>query len=72
VTIGARYIAACVNLAILDGCGTLGYAQLLILNALMHRIQREEGLKEAPRPCDRLDLIGGTGMGGLVAILEPS
>ncbi|KNZ78962.1 Serine/threonine-protein kinase HT1 [Termitomyces sp. J132] len=35
----------------------------------MNRIKAENGLKEAPKPCEYFDVIGGTGTGGLIAIL---
>ena len=47
---------------------------LIILQELMHRVYVEtEGKppdREAtPKPCDYFDLIGGTGTGGLIAIM---
>lgn len=53
---------------LLDGWGPLGYAKLIMIEQLMHRIRIEEGLEEPPRPCDRFDIIGGSGMGGFVMI----
>ncbi|KAL2885584.1 Vegetative incompatibility protein HET-E-1 [Ceratocystis lukuohia] len=35
----------------------------------MERIKHLENLPEVPKPCDRFDLIGGTGTGGIIAIM---
>lgn len=48
----------------LDGGGVKGMAILLVLKRLFRTIQRDEGLREMPRPCDYFDLIGGTSTGG--------
>ncbi|KAF1979569.1 FabD/lysophospholipase-like protein [Bimuria novae-zelandiae CBS 107.79] len=58
----------------LDGGGVRGYSMLVILQELMHRTFVEtEGRApkrhEIPKPCDHFDLIGGTGTGGLIAIM---
>ncbi|KAL2890558.1 Vegetative incompatibility protein HET-E-1 [Ceratocystis lukuohia] len=53
----------------LDGGGVCGLSSLLILENIMECIQKSEGLSEVPRPCDRFDLIGGTGIGGIIAIM---
>ncbi|KAJ4303367.1 hypothetical protein N0V90_002260 [Kalmusia sp. IMI 367209] len=58
----------------LDGGGVRGYSMLIILQELMHRTFVEmEGRApkrhEIPKPCDHFDLIGGTGTGGLIAIM---
>ncbi|KIM34549.1 hypothetical protein M408DRAFT_97972, partial [Serendipita vermifera MAFF 305830] len=53
----------------LDGGGIRGYSELKMLHALMHRIQRNKGLKNPTLPCEYFDLIGGTSTGGIVAIL---
>ncbi|KAL2890623.1 Vegetative incompatibility protein HET-E-1 [Ceratocystis lukuohia] len=50
----------------LDGGGVCGLSTLLILENIMECIQKSEGLSEIPRPCDKFDLIGGTGTGGAV------
>lgn len=42
----------------------MGYSQIVMLNQIMYRIQRKEDIDKVPRPCERIDLIGGTGMGG--------
>ncbi|CAE6439267.1 unnamed protein product [Rhizoctonia solani] len=53
----------------LDGGGIRGLSSLLILQEIMGRVKREEGLSEIPRPCDYFDIIGGTSTGGLIAIM---
>ncbi|EXJ80141.1 hypothetical protein A1O1_08283 [Capronia coronata CBS 617.96] len=58
----------------LDGGGVRGYSMLIILQELMHRVYVEtEGKPPSrdatPKPCDYFDLIGGTGTGGLIAIM---
>lgn len=57
-----------------DHGGPRGISQLLILNEIVNRIynekERELGLGiEATPPCEHFDLIGGSGMGGFIAIL---
>ncbi|PHH54951.1 Vegetative incompatibility protein HET-E-1 [Ceratocystis fimbriata CBS 114723] len=53
----------------LDSGGVSGLSSLLILENIMECIRKSEGLSEVPRPCDRFDLIGGTGIGGIIAIM---
>ncbi|KIX10657.1 uncharacterized protein Z518_01741 [Rhinocladiella mackenziei CBS 650.93] len=58
----------------LDGGGVRGYSMLIILQELMHRVYVETHGKPpsrdaTPKPCDYFDLIGGTGTGGLIAIM---
>ncbi|RPA90417.1 FabD/lysophospholipase-like protein [Choiromyces venosus 120613-1] len=60
----------------LDGGGIRGYSTLVILQELMHQIyvQTHDGKgprtpADLPRPCDYFDLIGGTGTGGLIALM---
>ncbi|KAL2885585.1 Vegetative incompatibility protein HET-E-1 [Ceratocystis lukuohia] len=53
----------------IDGGGVRGLSSLLILERIMERIQQLENLPEVPKPCDRFDLIGGTGTGGIIAIM---
>ncbi|KAL2884645.1 Vegetative incompatibility protein HET-E-1 [Ceratocystis lukuohia] len=53
----------------LDGGGINALSSLLILERIMECIQESEGLSETPRPCDRFDFIGGTGIGGIIAIM---
>ena len=59
-----------------DGGGIRGYSTLVILQELMHQIyvQTHDGKgprtpADLPRPCDYFDLIGGTGTGGLIALM---
>ncbi|KAL2888384.1 Vegetative incompatibility protein HET-E-1 [Ceratocystis lukuohia] len=53
----------------LDGGGVCALSSLLILENIMENIQKSEDLSEVPRPCDRFDFIGGTGTGGIIAIM---
>ncbi|KAL0635705.1 hypothetical protein Q9L58_005340 [Maublancomyces gigas] len=60
----------------LDGGGIRGYSTLVILGELMHQIfllnntgKGPAAPSEIPRPCDYFDLIGGTGTGGLIALM---
>lgn len=52
----------------LDGGGVRGLSCLLILRNIMEEVARRNGAVEA-RPCEYFDLIGGTGTGGLIAIM---
>ncbi|KAL1893258.1 hypothetical protein Cpir12675_004191 [Ceratocystis pirilliformis] len=49
----------------IDGGGIRGLSNLLILEKIMEGIQQEENLPGVPKPCDRFDLMGGTGTGGM-------
>ncbi|KAJ7827165.1 hypothetical protein B0H14DRAFT_1240272 [Mycena olivaceomarginata] len=42
---------------------------LIILKHLMYRLKVAEDLPDIPHPCDYFDLIGGTGTGGLIALM---
>lgn len=60
----------------LDGGGVRGLSSLLIIQKLMHEVQRitvESGQATAndtpPLPCEVFDLICGTSTGGLIAIM---
>jgi len=53
----------------LDGGGVYGLSELFILRGLMERIKLKEQLDHEPCPCDYFDLIGGTGVGGLIALM---
>lgn len=58
----------------LDGGGVRGYSMFVILQELMHKTffemhGRAPQRHEIPKPCDHFDLIGGTGTGGLIAIM---
>lgn len=45
-------------------------SELLILEEIMNRIQHDEKLDHEPQPCDWFDLIGGTGTGGCVRLIQ--
>jgi patatin-like phospholipase/acyl hydrolase len=53
----------------LDGGGVRGLSSLLILRDIMADIENRIGLGATPKPCEYFDLIGGTGTGGLIAIM---
>ncbi|KAL2858486.1 acyl transferase/acyl hydrolase/lysophospholipase [Aspergillus pseudoustus] len=53
------------NILALDGGGVRGLSTLYILKNIMEAIDREN----PPKPCDFFDMIGGTGSGGLLAIM---
>ncbi|PKY06436.1 phospholipase, patatin family protein [Aspergillus campestris IBT 28561] len=53
------------SLLSLDGGGIRGLSSLHILKHLMECINPED----PPKPCDYFDMIGGTGSGGLIAIM---
>ncbi|KAH0580640.1 hypothetical protein H2248_002126 [Termitomyces sp. 'cryptogamus'] len=57
------------RLLALDNGGIRGLSELFILEDIMNRIKAEKGLEEVPKPCEYFDVIGGTGTGGLIAIL---
>ena len=48
----------------LDGGGVRGYAELMILEAIMKRVQDRLCLQDTPLPADYFDMIGGTSTGG--------
>ncbi|KAF2185197.1 hypothetical protein K469DRAFT_521292, partial [Zopfia rhizophila CBS 207.26] len=52
-----------------DGDDVRAYSELLILEKVMQAIQRKKNLPSTPEPWRYFDLIGGTGVGGLIAIL---
>ncbi|KDQ51869.1 hypothetical protein JAAARDRAFT_102817, partial [Jaapia argillacea MUCL 33604] len=52
-----------------DGGGIRGLSQLVILRELMDRVKSVGGLVEPPLPGEFFDLIGGTGTGGLIALM---
>ncbi|KAF8600235.1 FabD/lysophospholipase-like protein [Ceratobasidium sp. AG-I] len=52
-----------------DGGGARGLSALVILEALMRRVQQKEGLATTPDPDDYFDLMGGTGTGGIAVIM---
>src|ERR1700738_328812 len=53
----------------LDGGGVRGLSSLVILREIMEDIGHQVGAMETPAPCEYFDLIGGTGTGGLIAIM---
>ncbi|KAH8804042.1 acyl transferase/acyl hydrolase/lysophospholipase [Flagelloscypha sp. PMI_526] len=57
---------ACLSL---DGGGLLALSELFILQEIMQRLQCLLNLPTLPLPCDHFDVIGGSGSGGLIAIL---
>jgi len=61
-------IGHCPRILSLDGGGVRGLSSLLILRNIMEEITRRSNIAEA-RPCEYFDLIGGTGTGGLIAIM---
>jgi hypothetical protein len=42
--------------------------ELLIIRGVMQRLMVESSLSSLPRPCDYLDLVGGTSTGWYAAI----
>ena len=58
----------CPRILSLDGGGVRGLSSLLILRNIMEEIARRNGTAQA-HPCEYFDLIGGTGTGGLIAIM---
>ncbi|KAK0218879.1 hypothetical protein IW262DRAFT_1558545 [Armillaria fumosa] len=58
-----------VNLLSLDSGGIRGVSQLIILDEIMKCIQVKKHLTEVPKPCEYFHLIGGSGTGGLNAIM---
>ncbi|KAB8068953.1 acyl transferase/acyl hydrolase/lysophospholipase [Aspergillus leporis] len=54
-----------INLLSLDGGGVRGLSSLIILKEIMESIDREN----PPKPCDYFHMIGGSGSGGLIAIM---
>jgi len=53
----------------LDGGGIRGLSELLILKKLMEKIKSQQKLEDEPLPCEYFDMIGGTGAGGLIALM---
>ncbi|EIW75500.1 FabD lysophospholipase-like protein [Coniophora puteana RWD-64-598 SS2] len=56
-------------LSIDGGGGVRGVSPLLIIREMMKRIQHQEGLTSMPAPHEYFDMIGGSGTGGLAAIM---
>jgi patatin-like phospholipase/acyl hydrolase len=57
------------RLLCLDGGGVYGLTELLVLRRVMDDIALAANLDSPPLPCKYFDLIGGVGMGGLVALM---
>ncbi|KAJ7604738.1 FabD lysophospholipase-like protein [Mycena rosella] len=53
----------------LDGGGIGTLSELLILDRMMYRIQTELRRDAKPSPCEYFELIGGSGTGGIVALM---
>jgi hypothetical protein len=51
-------------IAMTDGGGIRGISELVILQEIMHRVQRIQKLDHPPLPSDYFDLICGTSTGG--------
>lgn len=60
----AYRLSSVTNTIHLDGGGIRGVSELVILHALMKRIQEIGELEEIPKPCDYFHLVGGTSTGG--------
>ncbi|KAH8823065.1 acyl transferase/acyl hydrolase/lysophospholipase [Flagelloscypha sp. PMI_526] len=58
-----------VTLLALDSGGIRGLSEVEILHELVHRLQWDTDSPEIPKPCEHFDLIGGSGTGGLLAVL---
>ena len=76
VTDNQRALTHIPRILALDGGGVRGLSSLLIIQRLMHEVQKimfdggkmtEDG--KPPRPCEYFDLICGTSTGGLMAIM---
>ncbi|KAJ7443683.1 hypothetical protein FB451DRAFT_92370 [Mycena latifolia] len=53
----------------LDGGGAGALSELIILDRLMYQIGTQLGLQVPPHPCDYFELIGGSGTGGILALM---
>ncbi|KAJ6532237.1 hypothetical protein DFH09DRAFT_1284678 [Mycena vulgaris] len=53
----------------LDGGGVGALSELLILERLMYRTKTERGLDTMPSPWEYFELIGGSGTGGIIALM---
>ncbi|KAK0435465.1 acyl transferase/acyl hydrolase/lysophospholipase [Desarmillaria tabescens] len=63
------FFAWCLLIHEIDGGGIRGVSQLIILDEIMKRIQAKKQLPEVPKPYEYFHLIGGSGTGGLNAIM---
>lgn len=53
----------------LDGGGVYGLCELFVLRHIMSDIAIAAKLDCPALPCDYFDLIGGVGLGGLIAVM---
>ncbi|KAJ7447397.1 hypothetical protein FB451DRAFT_778546 [Mycena latifolia] len=53
----------------LDGGGAGALSELIILDRLMYQIGTQLGRQVPPHPCDYFELIGGSGTGGILALM---
>ncbi|KAJ7448742.1 hypothetical protein FB451DRAFT_760354 [Mycena latifolia] len=53
----------------LDGGGAGALSELLILDRIMYQIQATLGSDITPAPCDYFEVIGGSGTGGIIALM---
>ena len=56
----------------LDGGGVRGLSSLIILRGIMERVNQGRSAAARLRPCQIMDIIGGTSTGGLVYLLHLS
>ncbi|KAJ7452286.1 hypothetical protein FB451DRAFT_1185873 [Mycena latifolia] len=54
---------------LLDGGGAGVLSELLILEQIMYRVQTTSGSDMNPAPCDYFEVIGGSGTGGIIALM---
>ncbi|KAJ7438732.1 hypothetical protein FB451DRAFT_1378116 [Mycena latifolia] len=52
-----------------DGGGAGALSELLILERMMYQIQAALGSDTTPAPCDYFEIIGGSGTGGIIALM---
>ncbi|KAJ7437327.1 FabD lysophospholipase-like protein, partial [Mycena latifolia] len=52
-----------------DGGGAGALSELLILDRIMYQIQATLGSDTTPAPCDYFEIIGGSGTGGIIALM---
>ncbi|KAJ7434423.1 FabD lysophospholipase-like protein, partial [Mycena latifolia] len=53
----------------LDGGGAGVLSELLILEQIMYQVQAALGSNTTPAPCDYFEVIGGSGTGGIIALM---
>src|SRR5579859_655108 len=76
ITDNQRALTHIPRILALDGGGVRGLSSLLIIQKLMHEVQRiminigqATANDASPLPCEYFDLICGTSTGGLIAIM---